>query len=117
MKQDDIYALIGKRVRAERTKAGLTLEELAEASSISASFLAYVEQGKKKASVVTVKKIADGLRIPMADLFSDLPASPRSTYEPTTLRKLAPLLKERTAKDRAFIVGVVKDISRRLSKK
>lgn len=116
MKHEDIYAAVGRRIRSERSKVGLTLEELAEASSISASFLAYVEQGKKKASLVTIQKLADGLRIPVASLFADIRAA-RGVYEARTLGKLMPLLKERTAKDRDFIVGVVKDISRRLKKK
>ncbi len=116
MKYEDIYSTLGKRVRDERLKAGLTMEELAEASSISASFLAYIEHGKKKASLVTVKKLAEGLHIPIGDLLATSRSS-ATTYEVKTLRKLEPLLRERSAKDRDFIVGLIKGLTKRLPKK
>ena len=116
MRNDDVYATVGKRIREERTKAGLTLEELAEASSISPSFLAYIEYGKKKASLVTIKKLADGLRIPIARLFATVRQG-RVFYDTKTLQKLIPILRDRTPGDREFIVRVVKDISKRLSKR
>jgi transcriptional regulator with XRE-family HTH domain len=116
MKHEDIYAALGKRVREERIKAGMTLEELAEASSISASFLAYIEHGKKKASLVTVKKLAEGLQLPLADLFTSSKGGPAS-YEAQTLRKLAPFLRERSTKDHDFIVDIIKSLSKRLPKK
>jgi len=44
----NIYEVVGDRIREERKRAGLTIEQLAESTGISTSFLAYIETKKKK---------------------------------------------------------------------
>jgi transcriptional regulator with XRE-family HTH domain len=116
MEHMNIYSAIGKRVREERSKAGLTLEELAEAASISSSFLAYVERGKKKASLETIKKLADGLHVPIANLFSAIQPG-RVKDEMKIIRSLVPLLKEKNTNDRELIMDILKTVSKKLAKK
>ena len=112
----DIYALLGRRVREERTKAGFTIEELAGVSSISSSFLAYIEQGRKKASLVTIKKLADGLRIPIGRLFSDMSVGVPDENK-RTIQRLIPLLKEKKPKDQDLIIDVLKTLAKGLPKR
>ena len=69
----DIYVILGDRVREERKRAGLTMEKLAELAGISTSFVAYIETKGKKASLATIEKISNALRIPVADLFKTVP--------------------------------------------
>lgn len=70
----DIHSILGDRIREERKRAGLTMEQLAEAAGISTSFLAYIETKGRKASLETIQKLAEALRIPLADLFKTAPA-------------------------------------------
>lgn len=67
----DIYKSIGERVRLERQRAGMTIEDLAARATISASFLSYIENAGKKCSLETVRKLAGALSIPPASLFDD----------------------------------------------
>ena len=58
-----IYALLAQRIRAGRDRRGLTLEQLAAAADISTGFLSHNEQNRKKASLTTVQRLADALRL------------------------------------------------------
>ena len=43
----NIYDIVGDRIREERKRTGLTIEQLAESAGISTSFLAYIETKKR----------------------------------------------------------------------
>src|ERR1017187_10506083 len=98
----NIYTLIGRRVFEERKRAGLTIEELAEAASISPSFLAYIEHGKKKASVLTISQLAEGLSIPVGKLFDSAPRG-RSRVESGIVAKLNAMLNRKSETDHKMI--------------
>jgi transcriptional regulator with XRE-family HTH domain len=53
--------IIGKTIRAKRTKIGMTLEELSESANLDTSFIGAVERGKKNITTFTLYKIAAGL--------------------------------------------------------
>ncbi len=62
---------LAKKIREERTKAGLTLDELAEKAGLSKTYLWELEQdeaGVKRPSADLVLKIADALSLTIADL-------------------------------------------------
>lgn len=111
----DIYQLIGKRIREGRVKAKLTLAELAEEAAISESFLAYLERGQRKASLATVKKLADGLRIPVANLFSTIPLG-ASDQGPMSTRKIEVLLKGKKRDEQNLMIDILKSVSKSLEK-
>ena len=69
---------VGERLRLIRTARRCTLREVAERAGLSESFLSQVERGRTSASIASLRRIADGLGISMADLFeSGGPAQPR----------------------------------------
>lgn len=74
------------QIRAERTRAGLTLENLAERSGIPLSTLARY-QDSEYVPMVSMQKIADALHIPVSALMSkrELPESDRLTYHQVNL--------------------------------
>jgi transcriptional regulator with XRE-family HTH domain len=54
---------------ALRILAGYSQAELARRSGVSQGHISELERGDKKASPKTVKKLAEGLNVPMAALF------------------------------------------------
>jgi transcriptional regulator with XRE-family HTH domain len=76
----DINSRIARRVRQLRTRAGMTLDQLAAKCDVSRSMLSLVERGESSPTAVVLEKIATGLGIALAGLFDDAaaPASPLS---------------------------------------
>lgn len=60
----------GDAVRVARTTAGLTQEELAERAGLDRSYIGGVERGDRNPTLMVIEKIAGGLGITLADLFS-----------------------------------------------
>jgi len=73
---------VGERLRLIRTARRCTLREVAERAGLSESFLSQVERGRASASVASLRRIADGLGVSMADLFE-----PSGPPQPKVLRR------------------------------
>lgn len=65
------YDYVGKRIRQERAKYGLSLSELAKATGLSASFLSLLENGKTSPSLKVLDKLCTFFSIHMAALFEE----------------------------------------------
>lgn len=63
MEKKPLNIEIGKRIRAERERAGFTREKLAEAADVTPRFIADIERGSVGLSIPTLKKICEILRI------------------------------------------------------
>lgn len=72
---------IGERLKAARTQRRLSLRELAQLASVSASLLSQIENGKANPSVESLYNIAAALGTPVTDLFLDAAAPPLSASE------------------------------------
>ena len=57
--------LFGQRLREQRIKHGLTLEQLAEKSELSSNYIGMVERGERNPSYMSLIKIAAGLGMPV----------------------------------------------------
>ena len=60
--------LFGEVVRAERSRQGISQEELAHRSSLSTAFMSHVERGTKTVSIETIAKVAAGLGVKGGEL-------------------------------------------------
>ncbi|MFC0213812.1 helix-turn-helix domain-containing protein [Paenibacillus chartarius] len=58
----------GRVIQKQRKLLKMTQEELAYRSSLNRTFISYVENGRKIASIVSLFAFARGLHIPAADL-------------------------------------------------
>jgi XRE family aerobic/anaerobic benzoate catabolism transcriptional regulator len=67
-KHEAILSSLGERVRAQRHALGLTIAEVAEASSLSVRFVADLEAGRGNISVARLHDVADALEIDVAAL-------------------------------------------------
>lgn len=68
---DTTISVIGQMIKELRSKRGLTLEEVAERSGCTPSFLSQVERNKAVPSVTTLYSIANALGVKVTDFFSD----------------------------------------------
>ncbi|MFC5381554.1 helix-turn-helix domain-containing protein [Aquipuribacter nitratireducens] len=73
-------ASLGARLRAERTRAGLSLREVARQLRVSPSFVSQLENGKSQPSVATLYSLSQLLDVSIDVLFEPDPVQP---VEPT----------------------------------
>jgi transcriptional regulator with XRE-family HTH domain len=85
---DNLAAAIGVRVREHRNRRGLTLDQLAEAASLSRRMLVNVEQGAANPSVATLLRLAQALAVGLPELVEP----PRTADTVVTTDGSAPVL-------------------------
>ena len=73
--QPTIYKAIGKRIRTERTAAGLSQSALAQIIEMHRPSLTLIELGQQKCAVHELLAIADALGFSVCDLIAELEAS------------------------------------------
>ena len=67
------FLALGRRIRALRTGAGLTIKTLAARTDLSTSMLSMVERGQAKPSVGSLVRVASALGVQTGELFEDAP--------------------------------------------
>lgn len=67
----DVYKALGNRIKEKRMELGLSQDNLAEICNLSTSFIGVIERSEKRASVETIVKIANAMKVTMDYLFSD----------------------------------------------
>lgn len=68
---EDIRLRFGRRLRAVRTRAGLSQEKLGALAGLHRTFVSMVERGHRNVTIATVEKLAAALNCRMADLMPD----------------------------------------------
>lgn len=111
----DIYAVLAGRIRAERGRAGLSIEKLAEAAGIGSSFLGHIETGTRKPSLATIARLAAALEIAVADFFKDVPAN-RVEKDHSLMRQFSSILRNKTAGQKTVILSTLKALDKSLPK-
>ncbi|MBI5208589.1 MAG: helix-turn-helix transcriptional regulator [Elusimicrobia bacterium] len=113
--EPNLRAALGKRIRLLRKASILTIEELAFRSGIHTNYLGDIERGQRNPSLDNLEKIAVGLRIHISELFpKGSPANPREQQTYCLIRPLLSLVRDRSNKDREFILDVAKAAARHL---
>ncbi len=69
--EEDFNRRLGTRLRAERQRAGRTLEDVAGGAGITAAQLSQIELGKNATTTWTLARICSVLHTPLAKLFED----------------------------------------------
>lgn len=65
------FVLLGQRIRAIRTKKGISQQELAERIGRSAAYMSYVETAYKFCSLDTMVRVANALNVSTDNLLID----------------------------------------------
>lgn len=63
--------IVGENIRAYRTKADLTLEQLAEKSDMSWPYLSEIERGRENISLDKLARLARALNVSLSDLMAN----------------------------------------------
>jgi transcriptional regulator with XRE-family HTH domain len=66
---EEIRTKFGKRLRRLRRMQDVTQEQLSEKSGVSSDFISQIERGLNSPSLDTIQKLADGLGVPIEELF------------------------------------------------
>jgi transcriptional regulator with XRE-family HTH domain len=64
--------IVGKNLRACRTHAGLTLEQLAEKADLSWPYLSEIERGRENISLDKLVRLAQALNVKLTRLVEDV---------------------------------------------
>ena len=70
---DAFLAQLGERVRMVRSRRGMSRKVLAKQSKVSERYLAQLELGKGNCSIVLLRRIANAMSVPVAELVDDRP--------------------------------------------
>lgn len=73
---DAFLTLLGERVRAARARRGMSRRILSRASGVSERYLAQLETGKGNISIALLRKVAEAMSVPVADLVREGAARP-----------------------------------------
>jgi transcriptional regulator with XRE-family HTH domain len=74
---NEVLAAFGQRVRELRQEEGLTIEDLADLSSLHPSYVGGVERGKRNLSLFNIWRLAYGLNVTADELMNALPKQSR----------------------------------------
>lgn len=69
---NQILSSFGNRLKHLRMSRGLSQEKFALKIGMDRTYYASVESGKRNISLINIKKIADGLEIPLCELFKEV---------------------------------------------
>ncbi len=97
---EEIYRLLGKRIREERKRLGITQESLATRAKISVNFLGHIERGTKKASLKTIERLAYALEVPAGRLFHQNSKSYQLPEEDLFIKRIRLLVRDRSEEDK-----------------
>lgn len=104
----ELLRLLGRRIRTLRERVRLTQEDFAVRCGISVSFASLLERGERSPSYETLVRVADALRISLADLFRDM-TPPEGTHDDPSFVRLLELARRlrlsRAQVDRLLAVG------------
>lgn len=77
----------GGRVKAFRTRAGLSLRDLSARTGLSVGMLSQIERNVTSPSLKTLTKLRIGLRVPLSALFDDKSAADEGTESRAYVRR------------------------------
>jgi len=73
----EVALLPGQRFRRLRTRRGLSLAQVAQATGVSVGFLSALERGQMRSSIATLRRIARYYRTNILSLFETMGENPR----------------------------------------
>lgn len=66
--EDQFFGRVSRRLVEERRKRGFSQERLAVESGLSAAHIGHIEQGHRRPTLVTLYRLAKGLKVEPSEL-------------------------------------------------
>jgi transcriptional regulator with XRE-family HTH domain len=109
-----LHKQVGTRVRELREQRGLSQEALADICHMHRTYIGLIERGERSLSLQAVESVAQGLGIPVAELFSGIPvaAAPRQRKSNVKAPGLADIAAHLETIRRILIEGKLTDALR-----
>ncbi|SKC87821.1 helix-turn-helix domain-containing protein [Maledivibacter halophilus] len=95
---------LGKRIREERLRLGLTQEDLAEYSNISLTYMGRVERGERNMTVKTLVNIANALGVTIDYLLDSVV----NIKDDNLIKQWLQLTHNRSDKEKKMAIDVIK---------
>ena len=102
------YELLGKRIREERQRSRLTIEQLAERVHKSTNYIGQIERNDGKPSLETIVDIANALGTTVDALLKD---SLKAVQHDSVIQEISTLLYSLDDNGKQFILDVAKRYS------
>ncbi len=67
----DVLMKFGERVRAERTKLGLSQEALAAKTKVHRTYIGMIERAEKNITLENIEKVVKALNMRLSEFFKD----------------------------------------------
>jgi transcriptional regulator with XRE-family HTH domain len=68
---EDVLRRLGLRIRGLRERANISQEALGQIAGLHRTYIGAIERGERNPSVLSLKKIADALKVTLGDLFDE----------------------------------------------
>ena len=72
MDKHPIAVQIGRVIRARREATGSSQDRFADAIHMHRAYYAAIERGEKKVTLRTLKRVAEGLCVPMSEILREI---------------------------------------------
>lgn len=108
MLEDEIYDIVGKRIRNYRRKSGYSQEALAKKAGLFPVYLGQIERGESKASLRSIFKIATALEMPLEILFENIIQNEKDVE--TISFEAYELIDSLTVKEQRAMIKLIKEI-------
>jgi transcriptional regulator with XRE-family HTH domain len=83
----DVRKLVGRNVRQNRERVGVSQEELAYRAGLDRTYVSGIERGIRNPTVLVLQDLAGVLKVRPADLLSEIEIT---TVKPATKLRVAP---------------------------
>lgn len=69
--RDPLLTDLGNRMKKERASRSMNQDEMSELCGVDRTYLSDIERGRRNITILTLKKIASGLKLPLHALLCD----------------------------------------------
>ena len=99
-------AILGKRLREERTRSGLTQEQTAEYINVSTAYIGLIERGERSVTLEKIILLAECFHVSVDYLLKDFLPYDSSTDD----KQMLQLWSHATEDEKALILSVIKSV-------
>lgn len=81
MSNMDILADFGQRIKALRSRSGMSQQTLAERCQLDRTYIGGIERGERNVSLINIERIAHALNVSVSYIFSEERLTPTTAYQ------------------------------------